>query len=262
MKKKISFLLSMFIALALLNACESDENQLLQEQTSLSSLSLEKANVEDGFMPLNYVPLEAAKRMTAEELEVWKEASTQFYLNYSFMDTKYYTKNKESILERVLFLVELAKENKKKPSKLSFMWEIEEKERIASLNKFKLLNYEDTTDTGYDPIDMGNDSTVNTNSGEIDLVWTHKIISDSIQGGSITLSTKYAVYKTEWGTFYGRTTPTSVVCSPDEASFSGEATFNVSERGVAYGIINGTFSYKKVKKNIFATQDFDLWKKY
>lgn len=262
MKKKITFLLSMFIALALLNACESDENQMLQKQTSLSSLSLEKADEVNGFMPLNYVPAEVAKRMTAEELEVWKEASSHFFLNYSFMDTKYYAKNKESVLKRVRFLVEQSKKNKMQPSELCFIWEMDERVMNAFSNKIKFMNYEDTTDIGNDPTDLDNDSTSYTEMGERELVWTYKINNDSIPGAEITLSTKYEVYNTQWGTYYAKTAPTCITYYPSDAFFSGEASFNIYGYGYANAIINGTLTYQKVSISVKSSREYELWKKH
>lgn len=102
MKKKISFLLSVFIALIYLSSC--DRNDFTQEliQPNTSSASVEKSFALNAFMPLNYIPIEASKQMTFEEHAVWQKVGSQFYISYGIIETDFYEKHKQEVLNLAL----------------------------------------------------------------------------------------------------------------------------------------------------------------
>ena len=75
--------------------------------------------IEKDYAPLNTIPENVSSRMDQDELQFWKKMSTRFYINYSFVETEYYQRYKNSFIKRMENLYNNMKWDGE-PSKLSF----------------------------------------------------------------------------------------------------------------------------------------------
>jgi len=66
-----------------------------------------------GYSHLGEIPLSAWKNMDDKEKEVWGKVGKKVYVNYSFIDSTFYVRNKENILRRYASLYDKVLINRK-----------------------------------------------------------------------------------------------------------------------------------------------------
>ena len=104
----------------LFNACNSESTDMLLSSPMDSNVAFLSV-IEKDYAPLNTIPENVSSRMAQDELQFWKKMSTRFYINYSFVETEYYQRYKNSFIKRMENLYNNMKWDGE-PSKLSFFY--------------------------------------------------------------------------------------------------------------------------------------------
>lgn len=107
---KIVQLLLVFVFGLFVVSCteEPSGNSSVAEQSLTSNKKL-----LSGYSRLGEIPLSVWKKMDDKEKEVWGKVGKKVYINYSFMDSTFYVRNKEKILRRYASLYDKVLINRK-----------------------------------------------------------------------------------------------------------------------------------------------------
>lgn len=87
---KLKFLTLLISIAVAFSACEqeldSELNQLISNEKSISELESKRTIELPEYMPLNYVPEWVKEKVTPEEYELWKTLSSKYKISYSFLE--------------------------------------------------------------------------------------------------------------------------------------------------------------------------------
>lgn len=130
--------LVMIITIFALCSCENETESFTPSKSNSSHVE-NLLITTNNYQELNVIPDSIIQKMSDEELQVWKKLSSQFYIDYSFIDTKYYKLCKNTFLQRMVKLYNTAIEKKEETAKLSFI--------PISLESYKMTRFSAIDDT-------------------------------------------------------------------------------------------------------------------
>lgn len=101
-------------------ACSQSENDTTVV-ANCSKSNITSVNLAQGYSPLGHIPSNALAKMDKGEAEVWGKVGQKMYINYSFLDSAFYLKNKKDILNDFVRLYDDVLANSDSATYLSFV---------------------------------------------------------------------------------------------------------------------------------------------